>query len=72
MITAAQARVAHDKAKIALHGCGSIGITNTANGDFAVHINLLRAPVNWDSLPREIDGVPIIYDVIGDIDALEE
>ncbi|MFN3349876.1 hypothetical protein [Pseudorhodoplanes sp.] len=43
-----------------------IGIAMT-QGDPALKVNLRKQPSNPDALPRTVDGVPVIYDVVGTI-----
>ena len=44
----------------------SVGIALT-EGDPALKVNLRKLPANPDLLPQTVDGVPIVYDVVGKI-----
>ncbi len=44
-----------------------IGIALT-DGDPALKVNLRRLPANPDTLPKTVDGVAVIYDVVGKIE----
>lgn len=64
-----QARSAKSTARATI-GKGSLvsGIGLTLSGDsYALKVNLARAPVAADALPKRIDGVPVVYEVIGSI-----
>lgn len=43
-----------------------VGIALT-EGDPALKVNLRRPPANPDALPKTVDGVAVIYDVVGKI-----
>ena len=44
----------------------SIGITRRA-GRYAVKVNLEEEPESREELPAEIDGVPLVFHVVGKI-----
>lgn len=44
-----------------------VGITKVGNS-YAVKVNLRDAPATA-SLPRDVDGVPVVYEVVGRITA---
>ena len=70
-ITLDQARAVKKKAA-ALAGAAAkvvgVGLTSRA-GSFAVKVNLETAAAS--ELPHEVDGVPIVYEVVGSISARE-
>lgn len=43
-----------------------VGIAMTG-GDPALKVNLRKPPLNPDALPRTVDGVTVIYDIVGTI-----
>jgi hypothetical protein len=43
-----------------------IGIALTG-GDPALKVNLRKPPSSPELLPKTVDGVPVIYDVVGEI-----
>jgi hypothetical protein len=60
-----QARAAKDEAKRRLAGKGEVfgvGVTKTKGG-YAVKINLKEPPTG--PVPNEVDGVPLVVDVVG-------
>jgi hypothetical protein len=63
-----QARLAKSKARTAAEAyAGVVGVGLTKIGDsYAIKVNLCREPVQED-LPHSIDGVPIVYEVVGTI-----
>jgi hypothetical protein len=61
-----KARAAKDKAKELFTSNVGVGITKIADG-YAVKVNL-RNPIPSDkSVPTSIDGVPIQFEVVGEI-----
>jgi hypothetical protein len=68
-ITMDQARTAKDKAKSLFKShhwsATAIGIGRKGD-DLAVKINLEKPRID-DDMPREINGVPVIYEVVGTI-----
>lgn len=64
--TLEQARAAKDKAKNLFVSNVGVGITRIADG-YGVKVNL-RTPVQDNvSIPSSIDGVPIQFEVVGEI-----
>lgn len=66
-----EARRAKQKVKALLAGVAGVrgvGIT-MVRGAYAVKVNLQREPDDPAVLPREVDGVPVVYDVVGDMSA---
>ena len=45
-----------------------IGITQVGE-DYAVKVNLASAPPSELTLPQDLDGVPIVFEVVGTISA---
>ena len=66
-----QARHAKTRALLAFEGrpyVNGVGITRVGDG-YAVKVNFVRRPHR--ALPREVDGVPIAYEVVGPLEKLE-
>lgn len=64
--TLEQARAAKEKAKRLFTSNVGVGITRLDDG-YAVKVNL-RNPVSGDeSIPTSIDGVPVQFEVVGEI-----
>jgi hypothetical protein len=64
-----QARAAKVKA-VRLFGkhplVNGVGLARVADG-YALKVNFLKSPDQGKTLPKEIDGVPILIDVVGPI-----
>lgn len=45
-------------------GVGGIGVTHH-DGHYALKVNLAQGPKNFGALPRQIEGVPVVYEIIG-------
>lgn len=54
-------RAASEHARVAGAGLARLGAS------FAVKVNLCDSPLHPDKLPREVAGVPIVYEVVGRI-----
>jgi hypothetical protein len=65
-----QVKAARDKALILFRvwGVSGVGITKTDEGKLAVKVNLYRQPAAGD-YSKEIDGVPVIIDIVGPVKA---
>ena len=73
-VTIVQAREAKTAAKAAFSRIGrvvGVGITRI-NQDYAVKINLRSQPAHDVWIPREVNGVPILVEVVGKISATAE
>ena len=44
----------------------AVGITRSA-GRYAVKVNFETEPEPWSELPEEVDGVPVVIHVVGQI-----
>ena len=63
------ARAAKEKVKeivAAIAAVNGIGITKVA-GKYAVKVNLARETKETAAIPREVDGVPVVVEVVGRI-----
>lgn len=49
-----------------LESFAGIGLTRR-DGHYAVKVNFTNPPRDRASIPREIDGVPVVVDVVGEI-----
>ena len=67
-VSIAQARLAKPKARAAVEVCvGVVGVGLTKIGDsYAIKVNL-RHPLAQADLPQTIDGVRVIYEVVGPV-----
>lgn len=68
--TLSEARAARPRAReifSQLVGEVAIGLTRLPNESYALKVNLSEAPADEASLPNEVDGVPIICEVVGRI-----
>ena len=66
----ARARAAKEKVKeiaAAIGAVNGIGIAKVA-GKYAVKVNLARATAEAEAIPAEVDGVPVIVEVVGRIE----
>jgi hypothetical protein len=61
-----EARAAKDKAKDLFTANVGVGITRIADG-YAVKVNLRNPIPDTESVPNSIDGVPIQFEVVGEI-----
>lgn len=43
-----------------------VGLTKR-KGTYAVKVNFAEAPSTPDAIPRQIEGVPVIYQVVGQV-----
>jgi hypothetical protein len=67
-IDAARAAKAHAKQRLAgVPGMVGLGLTRQGDG-YALKVNL-QAPVKT-ALPKEVDGVPLVFEVVGTIKPL--
>lgn len=48
-----------------------LGITQVGD-DYAVKVNLASTPPPGVALPHEVDGVPVVFEVVGPISALKQ
>lgn len=48
-----------------------IGIARTEEGGWALKVNLEAAAPDGAALPEEIGGVPVLYEVVGKVRALD-
>lgn len=64
-----QARLAKPKARATVEACGSVvGVGLTKIGDsYAVKVNLREQVRRPGALPDSIDGVRIVYEVVGSV-----
>ncbi len=63
------ARAAKQKTLLALEGraeVNGVGITRVGAG-YGVKVNLAVAPSGTAALPEEVDGVPVVVEVVGRI-----
>ncbi len=69
-----QARLIKPKARAAAEGCATvIGVGLTRIGDsYAVKVNMRDQPAGQAVLPDSIDGVAIVYEVVGRIERLSD
>ena len=63
-----QARLVKSKARTAAEAYASVvGVGLTKIGDsYAIKVNLCHKPAQ-ETLPNSIDGVPIVYEIVGTI-----
>ncbi len=52
-------RAASEHARVAGVGLARLGAS------FAIKVNLCASPLDPEKLPREVAGVPIVYEVVG-------
>jgi len=67
--TLEQARAAKRKAKELLQAftmVNGIGVTSGPSG-YAVKVNLERSTTPGEQIPEEIDGVPVVIEIVGPI-----
>jgi hypothetical protein len=69
-----RARAAKKKAQQLLAGIPEVrGVgVGMRGGQYVVKVNVTRPPADAKAIPRDLDGVPVVVDVIGDIRALQE
>ncbi len=63
------ARAAKQKALTALEGraeVNGVGITRVGAG-YGIKVNLAAAPPRGTALPEEVDGVPVLVEIVGRI-----
>ena len=68
-----KARRAKQKVKSLLAGVAAVqgvGLT-TVGGAYAIKVNLRRSVDDPAALPREVDGIAVVYAVVGDVAAQE-
>jgi hypothetical protein len=61
-----EARAAKDKAKELFTANVGVGITRIGDG-YAVKVNLRNPIPDNASMPKSIDGVPVQFEVVGEI-----
>lgn len=61
-----EARAAKDKAKELFASNVGVGITRIADG-YAVKVNLRNPIPDTENIPTSIDGVPVQFEVVGEI-----
>jgi len=64
--TLEQARAAKEKAKQLFTSNVGVGITKVNDG-YAVKVNLQEPLVDKENMPTAIDGVPVQFEVVGEI-----
>ena len=64
--TLEQARAAKDKAKQLFASNVGVGVTRLGDG-YAVKVNLRTPLPENESVPTSIDGVPVKFEVVGEI-----
>lgn len=64
--TLEEARAAKDKAKKLFADNVGVGITRLDDG-YAVKVNLRQPMSDQEKVPRSIDGVPLQFEVVGEI-----
>jgi len=64
--TLEQARAAKEKAKTLFTSNVGVGITRLGDG-YAVKVNLRNPMSDEDRIPTSIDGVPVQFEVVGEI-----
>jgi|HubBroStandDraft_4_1064222.scaffolds.fasta_scaffold528281_2 hypothetical protein len=64
--TLEEAQAAKDKAKQLFASNAGVGITKVDDG-YAVKVNLRNPLVDKENVPTAIDGVPIQFEVVGEI-----
>jgi hypothetical protein len=64
--TLEQARAAKEKAKRLFTSNVGVGITKVNDG-YAVKVNLQEPLVDKENIPTAIDGVPVQFEVVGEI-----
>jgi hypothetical protein len=64
--TLEEARIVKDKAKELFTSNVGVGITRIADG-YAVKVNLRHPIPDNESVPTSIDGVPIRFEIVGEL-----
>jgi len=69
-----RARAAKEKAKRLLADVPEVNGVGLGmrGGEYVVKVNVTRPPTDAEAIPRDLDGVPVVVDVVGDIRPLQD